>query len=486
VPKDGGLVTIDEFKRVTHIQDAAYRQFQFSYDNKTSELNKVTNEDGTWSRQIHHGKYTDEWKNERNEKWKGDIAVTPDGYSYTRGNERITCAPSGCQTKEYLSDGTPFYTDTTLLNGQHKVVDSRLPAPCPVGDDKKAAGDDKKTGAKISDTTTDKNGVETKTTPDGTIVTDKQAMKESTYDKEKHLLSVHDLKNNSQLNYDSQGHLTSFKDIHGQTTAFKDYDNNSNPHTIENSRGTWHKTGPDLWTNDQPAKDYKGAKTLHIHVQVNKDGYTYSDRSGATATRSADGSCVEECKGIKTTTDGQGKVTKELVDGSQLKGDTIKGSVQFEVKKGDTKSGKLNISGNDFEVVHAKGGDVHAHIDAAPNSPVGALQDGLVVYTYNHDPKVAGSMEQHSTSVIGMSQGDMDVINRFRSNNPNQDLVVMQCYDPKSQGVRYEIYAGLSLANSAPGARVKAGEVLGTAGDRGYAFAARKGRVSGPAVELTL
>ncbi|MBS1998737.1 MAG: hypothetical protein JSS86_20575, partial [Cyanobacteria bacterium SZAS LIN-2] len=88
--------------------------------------------------------------------------------------------------------------------------------------------------------------------------------------------------------------------------------------------------------------------------------------------------------------------------------------------------------------------------------------------------------------VVGLSDADMAVINHYRRSNPSQDLVVMQCYDPKSKGVRYEIYAGLSLANAAPGDRVKAGAVLGKAGDRGYTFAARKGRVSGQAVELTL
>jgi YD repeat-containing protein len=495
VSKDGGTVTIDEFNRVTQMQDAAHRQFQFGYDNKSGDLNTVTNADGTWKRQIHHGKYTDEWKN-GNEKWKGAVEVSPDGYSFTKDNERITYTPNGSQTKEYLSDGKTFYSDTTLANGQHKVVDGRLPAPCPADDANKGQGKDKLDAGKKPDgsISTDKNGLETKTTKDGTVVTDKKAMKETTYydAKEQHLKAVHDLKNNSQLNYDQQGNLTSMKDAHGQTTSFKDYDTQGNPHSMENDKGVFHKIGPDLWNNDNPAKTNKVGKdgsahnTLHIHLQVNKDGYTISDQQGKTWTGSADGTTVEQYKGVKTTTDAQGKVSKQLVDGSPLQGDPIKGSVDFTVKKGDTKSGHLNISSNDFEVVHAKGGDVHAHIEAPPHAPVGAMQDGLVVYTYNHDPKVAGSMEQRATSVIGLSQGDMDVINHYRTTNPNEDLMVMQCYDPKSKGVRYEIYAGLNLANAAPGARIKAGEVLGTAGDRGYEFAARKGRVSGQAVELTL
>lgn len=325
------------------------------------------------------------------------------------------------------------------------------------------------------------------------MVTDKKTMKQTCYydAKEQHIKSVHDLKNNSLLNYDQQGHLTTFRDALGRTTSFKDYDTQGNPHTVENDKGLWRKVGPDLWHNDKPAnsdpsdKNATAHNLLHIHLQVNKDGYTVSDLSGKTMTRSADGTIVEQYKGITTTTDAQGKVTRQLADGSTLQGDLIKGSVDFTVKKGDTKSGRLNISGSDFEVVHARGGDVHAHIDAAPKAPVAAMQDGLVVYSYNHDAKIAGEMEQRATSVIGLSQGDMAVIDHYRATNPNQDVLVMQCYDPKSKGVRYEIYAGLSLANAAPGARIKAGEVLGTAGDNGYDFGARKGRVSGQAVDLT-
>ncbi len=475
----------------------AQRQFQFSYDQKSGELNKVTNEDGTWSRQIHHGKYTDEWKNERNEKWKGDVTVSPDGYSFTQGNERTSYNPDGSQIKSYISNGQPFYTDTTMANGQHKIVDSRVPAPSPApagdsgkGDSRKGDGASKKDGDKNSPAGGGKDGIETKRTADGTVVTDKKAMKETTYfdAKEQHIKSVHDLKNDSQLNYDQQGNLTSYKDVRGKTTSFKDYDGQGNPHTLENENGLWHKIGTDLWNNDKPAnqndKDAAAHKTLHIHVQVNKDGYTISDMQGKTATHSADGTVVEQFKGIKTTTDTQGHVTRQLVDGSSLQGNLVKGSIEFAVKKGDTKSGRINVSGSDFEVVHARGGDVHAHVDATPNAPVAAMQDGLVVYSYNHDPKVAGNMEQRGTSVIGLSQADMDVINHYRTSSPNEDVLVMQCYDPKSKGVRYEIYAGLNLANAAPGARVKAGEVLGTAGANGFDFGARKGRVSGAAVDL--
>ncbi len=502
VPKNGGTVTIDEFNRVTQMQDANHRQFLFGYDNKTGDLCQVTNQDGTWKRQIHHGKFTDEWKNERNEKWKGDVSVTADGYSYTRNNEQITCRPDGSETKVYSSNGQPFYTDTTLPNGQHKVTDSRIATPDPLAHpDANNSPNSKvdktdnaaKAATKDGHNSGDASSIETKTTADGTVVTDKKAMKETCYydAKEQHIKSVHDLKNNSLLSYDQQGNLTAFKDARGNSTSFKDYDTQGNPHTVENDRGLWRKVGPDLWHNDKPApadpkdKNAKAHDLLHIHLQVNKDGYTITDLSGKKLTRSVDGTVVEEYKGIKTTTDAQGKATRQLADGTTLQGDAVKGSIAFTVKKGDTKSARLNISSSDFEVVHARGGDVHAHIDAAPKAPVAAMQDGLVVYSYNHDPKVAGNMEQRGTSVIGLSQGDMDVIDHYRKTNPNEDVLVMQCYDPKSKGVRYEIYAGLNLANAAPGARIKAGEVLGTAGDNGYDFGARKGRVSGQAVDLT-
>jgi len=479
VDREGGKVTIDAFNRVTQINDAAGRRFQFGYDDKSSELNRVTNEDGVWTRQKHHGKYTDEWKNDHKQKWHGDVSVSDNGYTFSQGNERVTFAPNGSRTKEYMSEGKVFYSDTTLANGRHNVVDKRLgdqagasekpvdkhdgmePKEHRPSDTKQehenAHGADDRNKAKEH---VDDNGVETRKTADGTQVIDR--------------------KKNTELNYDNQGHLTKFKDPKGRRVSFKDYDDNGRPHTIENQSGVWHKTGPDLWTNDQVNK------TLHVHVDVNKDGYTFSDLSGAKVTRSVDGSKVEEYRGMRTKTDVNGKVSREMMDGSPLAGNILSGSIDFSVSKGVTKAGRLHLSSGDFQVVHARGGDVHAQIQAAPNTPIGALQDGVVAYTYNHDAKVAGRMESRSHAPIGLSDADMAVINHYRQSNPNQDLVVMQCYDPKSKGTRFEIYAGLSLANVAPGERVKAGSVLGKAGDRGYAFAARRGRVSGAAIELTL
>jgi len=435
--KNGGTVTIDEFDRVTQMQDASHRVFQFGYDKKSGDLNQVTNLDGTWQRQSQEGKYTDQWVNQSGQTWKGSVEVTPDSYSFTRDNQKIAYTPDGKESKEYLSSGKAYYTDTAMPDGKHQIMDSRL------------------------------NG---------------QSGKETTFydDKNKTIKSIIDHSNNSQLTYDEQGHLTAFRDARGKTVSFEDYDDQGNPHTLENQKGVWHKTGQDLWTNDATSK------SLHVHIQVNKDGYTFDEQNGNVVTRHADGSTVENYKGIKTTIDARGKTTQELADGSLLAGDTVKGSLDFSVKKGDTKSAHIQIAGRDLEIVHAKGGDIHAHVEAAPKAPVGALQDGLVVYSYNHDAKTAGKIDQRATSVIGLSENDMAVINQIRRGSGDRDLVVLQCYDKASKGVRYEIYAGLNLANAAPGDRIKAGSVLGTAGDNGYTFAARKGAVAGHAIELTL
>jgi|GEM_PF-811356 len=481
VDRDGGKVTIDAFNRVSQINDAAGRHFQFDYDNKTNDLNRVTNEDGVWTRQKHHGKYSDEWKNDHKQKWQGEVSVSDKGYTFSHENERVTFAPNGSRTKEYLSSGQVFYSDTTLANGRHNVVDKRLgntqndnsdktASPIPVdkhdGMEPKdhsqtaPAHDERGDDRSRKNKNIDDNGVETRKTADGTTVIDH--------------------KKNTQLGYDGQGHLTDFTDPRGRSVSFRDFDDNGKPHTIKNDGGVWHKTGPDLWTNDQINK------TLHLHVELNKDGYTFSDLSGARVTRNVDGSKIEEYKGIRTRTDINGRVSKEMMDGSPVSGDTLNGSIDFTVNKGVTKAGRLHLSQGDFQVVHSRGGDVHAQIQAAANTPIGALQDGLVLYTYNHDAKVAGRMEARNHPPVSLSDADLSVINHYRQSNPNQDLVVMQCYDPKSKGTRIEIYAGLSLANVAPGERLKAGAVLGKTGDRGYAFAARRNRVSGAAIELTL
>ncbi|MBS1999270.1 MAG: hypothetical protein JSS86_23245, partial [Cyanobacteria bacterium SZAS LIN-2] len=342
VDKDGGRVTIDAFNRVIQMQDAAGRCFQFGYDPKSGELNRVYNEDGVWKRSEHHGKYTDEWKGEHKQKWHGEVTVNPDGYSFTQGNERVTFAPNGSRTKEYSSAGKVFYSDTITADGKHKVIDSRLGTPsaqdkpvdkvAPIEPKDPHAADSKDHGKEQPKPSVDANGVETRKSADGTTVIDRQ--------------------HNTQLNYDREGRLTEFKDPAGRRVAFKDYDDTGKPHTIENQMGTWHKTGPDLWTNDRLNK------TLHINVQVNKDGYTFSDLSGKKVTRNVDGSIVEEYRGLKTRTDINGKVTRQMIDGSPLTGNVLTGSIDFTVKKGDTKAGRLHISQGDFQVVHGRGGDV--------------------------------------------------------------------------------------------------------------------------------
>ncbi|MBU6452824.1 MAG: hypothetical protein KGS72_13645 [Cyanobacteria bacterium REEB67] len=323
VAKDGGSLTIDEFNRVTLMRDAAHRVFQFGYDQKSGDLNAVTNDSGTWTRQKHHGHYTDEWKNQDRQSWKGDVSVTPDGYSFTHENQRVTYTPDGNRRCDYLSDGRPYFSTLTTADGQQKVHDYRIPVDA-------AASAGAAAGAAVGDTHAPAAGPDVRPTPEA-----------------------------------------------------------------------------------------------------------------------------------------------------------VKGSVHFDVQKGETKAGHLQFGRNDFSIVHKRGGDVYAQVSTLPDAPVTAMQDGLVVYSYNHDPKVAEANRKNGVSVIGLSPVDMKVIDQFKKDNPNQDMVVMQCYDKASKGVRYEVYAGLGLAAVHPGQRIVAGSVIGKSGEGGFEFAARRNAVAGQAIELT-
>ncbi len=59
-------------------------------------------------------------------------------------------------------------------------------------------------------------------------------------------------------------------------------------------------------------------------------------------------------------------------------------------------------------------------------------------------------------------------------------------HDKQAHGTRYQIYGGLDLASTKTGDTIKAGEIIGRAGDQGYTYAARRQRLTGKSVDLMI
>lgn len=426
----GGAFTIDEFNRITAFSDPCKRDFRFGYDRHSGELNSVVNENGHWKRDCHHGCYSNEWKNENGDLWRGSVSVGRDGYSYRDDRSQIRYNPDGTRVEERFDGSAVYFRDRLDRDGNRIAEDLR----------------------------TNKANI---TYADGRT-------------------AVRDLNNNSFLGYDREGRLLKMRDGAGREFRFGDYDSDGKPRLIQNETGIWHKTGRDQWRSKDNRALWFG------DVQVDKNGsYSFTDSAGNKTSYNLDGTKTVLDRGLTTSLDAHGNKVETFADGSPVKGDAVTGSVKFKVVKGETRQATLSLKGADGEIVHGNG-DVHAHIRVGENAPVAALQDGRIVYSYSHDPAIQSRNEASANQVIGLSPEDLNTIDRLKQQNPSQDIVVMQCYDKESRGVRYQIYSGLGYAGRGTGQTVRAGELIGRAGADGYSYSVRRQRVSGPVVPLSL
>ncbi|CAN5582934.1 hypothetical protein BH11CYA1_BH11CYA1_26150 [soil metagenome] len=436
--RDGSEITFNEYSQVTAIRDAADRRFEFKYDHKSGELNQVKNEYGTWKRH----KHSDEWKSDNGSKWHGEIEVNARGYSYTnydpqagRG-DRTIYRPDGSKAVEYLGP-------------EREVVSSRRE------DRNGNVRQDEYRDGKVSYTFNDGRRVS------------------------------RDTNNNSLLAFDRDGNLSSMRDAAGKRFSFGDYDDQGRPQRISDEQGSWTRHGREQWVNSESGKSRYG------QIDVDKSGsFSFTEAgtgSGRQVTHTRDGQNIVRDHGVITTTDKDGIKVKTFIDGTKIDGnnneDDTKAGIKFKVVKGVTTAGVLNFSGADshtkVEVVHGKD-DIHAAIHSQPDSAVRAMQEGRVVYSFNHNDK--NNRAGLANDMLGAT--DLAMLDRYRSSNPNQDIVVMACYDQQAHGTRYQIYGGLELASTKPGDTIKAGEVIGRAGDQGYTYAARRQRLAGKPVEL--
>ena len=446
VNHNGSEITFNEHSQVTAIRDAANRTFEFGYDQKSGELNQVKNEYGTWQRH----KHTDEWKCDNGGRWRGEIEVNAKGYSYTnydskagRG-DRTIYSPNGSKTVEHLGP-------------DREIVSFRR--------------EDKNGNVRQEDW---RDGKASYTMNDGSRVS-------------------RDLRDKSVVAYDKDGNLTAMQDAAGQRFAFGNYDDQGRPQNYSDKTGTWTRHGRDNWVNSESGKSRYG------QIEVYKSGsFSFTEsgtgfgvgsdtNSSRQVTHNRNGQKIVREHGIVTTTDKDGVKVRTYLNGTSLDGkDTdasAKASIKFKVVKGVTTEGVLDFSGANsntkVEVVHGKD-DIHAAIHSRPDSAVRALQEGRVVYSFNHNDKNNRAGQANDM----LSSTDLAMLDRYRSNNPNQDIVVMACYDQQAHGTRYQIYGGLDLASTKAGDTIRAGEVIGRAGEQGYTYAARRQRLAGKPVEL--
>lgn len=438
--RNGSEITFDQFDRVTAMRDAANRNFEFKYDDN-GELNQVKNEYGIWRRH----KETDEWNSDNGGKWRGEIEVNAQGYSYTN------CDPRGSGDRTiYRPDGS-------------KAIETLGP-----------------NGEVFSRHREDRNG---------NIADEDFRQGRIKYTMNNGRRADRDLNNNSVVVFDAEGRLTAMRDAAGKKFNFSDFDDRGRPQAIRDERGSWTRHGQDRWINNATGKSWLG------DVEIDKSGlYSYTDYASGNIrkiTHSRDGNTAISDRGIVTTVDKDGHKVDSFIDGDKVQ-DGTKSAVQFKVVKGETTAGILNFTAAPgepgakaekvkAEIVHDKD-DVHAIIHTKPDSAVRAMQEGRVVYSFNHNDK----NNRAGNSQYNLGSADLAMLDRYRRNNPEQDLVVMACYDKQAHGTRYQIYGGLDLASTKTGDTIKAGDVIGRAGDQGYTYAARRQKLTGKSVELMI
>ncbi len=437
-----GELVYDRFNRIKEMRDGAGRQFEFGYDDYTNQINMVQNDLGRWYRQLNGNEhsYGNEWINEDGfSRWKGDVAVSSRGYSFadTAGRLRVGYDIGGTKTIEYLNHGNLYGRRAEMPNGD--VVTMSI--------------HDGKTFA-----------TETQFHNGDVVREDFRTQKKSVTFKDGRSAETN-LADNSTIFLDARGRMSGMTDAAGHDFRIGKYDNDGKPSTFRDDSGQWVRVNNNEWWNRETSQ-----RRNDFCVDSKNGSITYSDHPGSTVTRNRDGSKVAEYGGIRTTTTKDGFMKREYVDGKDFLEPPLEGGPQFQVKDGVTTGVRLKL--NHGQMYVASGDDAFANIRVKEGSSVGAFQDGRVAYT-SKNPE--GDM---------LSAKDYAAIEKLKSMAKGQDFVVVQCYDRKSHGMRYEIYTGLDGVNVAKGDVVKRGQPLGRAGQGEFNYSVKRQRPSGPSIKF--
>ncbi len=426
--ENGSELTIDDKNRISIFKDAAGRRFGFAYDEATGELRAFANEHGDWSRACgEYRRYLDSWtNNESGAVWNGSISIGKSGCLLNNLTDRVLFSPCGTKTVEKFASGELYSRTKEDAQGNTSHEDA------------------------IAQTIVYK------------FIDGRSA--------------IRNLLNHSLLGYDAAGRLTVMHDADGRKFEFHYYSEDRQPQRILNERGTWNNIGNLIWCNEETGRYWYGS------VKVNDNGaYTYTELSGKQTIRYCNGYAVEEYAGIRTITDLEGRKTRQFTDGVAFQEPPLVGRPKFILKNGVTTDCQLLLERGQCSPVQLTK-DAYASIKFNGQAPVASFQDGVVVYS----TREAESSDQRKHALIGLSEKDLALIEKYKRLNLGKDAVVIQCYDRAQRAIRYQLYVGMEMANVVTGDKVKAGQPIGRIGDSGeFTFAIRRNSVSGAPVQIS-
>ncbi|MBX9673431.1 MAG: M23 family metallopeptidase [Candidatus Obscuribacterales bacterium] len=277
-----------------------------------------------------------------------------------------------------------------------------------------------------------------------------------------------EMRNGASLERNSRGQILHMRDGAGRDFSFS-YDRKGQVTALKNESGSWIKRNGDTW------QETNSGSIWHGQVQVDgKGNYSFTDKNQTRTTYTLDGR-----KKIEHNVDPlQNDVVKSIPIPD------IKGKIQFAVKDGATTSGALHVDGAKLEIVDSKFGKQARIKSQDGDAQVRSFAEGLVAYSYRHD--LSQEQNERANAIFALSPQDRKAIDNLQRLNPDQDLLVMQCWDKKAGGVRYQVYSGLDEVTLQAGQRIQSGTRIGKASDDGFYFAARRQRVSGSNIPLSL
>lgn len=410
--------------------------FKFGYDESSGILNHVTNEQGVWNRKPYGNgmRYTDTWIRESDgEEWTGEVAVNERAYGYRNASRQMISFANGARMRTANVDGGTYYLSMRDPDGNSLVADYRT-------------------------------GITTKKLVDGSS-------------------TVWNRRDRSKLEFDARGQLTYLCDGTGREARFSQFDNHGKPRLMFEGKQQWQRSGDSTWYNPDSGRYRYGDVDLK-REDAGRASYTFKDWSGKRTTWSSDGITSTTYGGVTTRVDRNNESSVEFADGSRMKDGSYSLTPRFKVdhKKGRTID--VTLAGANISVVKSKN-DVHADMRLAENQPVSAFQDGLVVYS-SRDPD---SDDQRAHSVIGLSPDAKKLIEQYKALSPgDDDIVVVQVYDKKCNGVRYELYSGFRECNVVTGDRVEGRKtILGRVGrNQTLHYGVRRNAVHGQAIDVTV
>ncbi|HEY9784860.1 MAG TPA: hypothetical protein V6D17_05615 [Candidatus Obscuribacterales bacterium] len=424
--------------RIRGMQDAAGRQFEFGYDKNSGVLNYVHNEHGHWHRRRagdpREGRYSDTWVREGDKyEWTGEVRVNERAYGYRNKSRQTIYLTDGTKMRDALSDGQTYFQTRMDRNGNRWARDLRT-------------------------------GITVQKNADGTM-------------------TIWNGKDKSQMDFDGARHLTHMKDGRGREFFFSNYDADGKPQQITEGKTVWKRSGDSTWFCPQNGRYRYG----NAEIQKDQHGrfnYSFTEWSGRRTTHSSDGNSTIEYGGIITRNDRNDLNSMEFADGKKIEGGPFAAGPKFKVDCTKGRTIDVSFGKGDVSVVRTRD-DVHADFRLNENQAVAAFQDGLVVFSSR--PRDKGDQRAHS--VIGLSAQAQQVLDNYRSLSPgDSEIVMVQCYDKKTGGVRYEIYSGFSECNVATGDRVEAGStVLGRIGKgRELHYGVRRNAPHGEPIEIAM